>query len=77
MRMKEDQGAEKPWSKPACNVHVGTEDQFVVGFSIHQRTGDTGCLIPHVEQVQARLVRLLKHHKSELLRKKLFRADFL
>ena len=61
MRMKEDRGAEKPWPKPAYNVQLGTEDQFVVGFSIHQRAGDTGCLIPHLEQVQARLGRLPKN----------------
>lgn len=58
MRMKEDRGAERPWPKPAYNVQVGTEEQFVVGFSIHQRAGDTGCMIPHLEQVQARLGRL-------------------
>jgi transposase len=58
MRMKEDRGAEKPWPKPAYNVQVGTEDQFVVGFSIHQRAGDTGCMIPHLEQVRVRLGRL-------------------
>jgi transposase len=61
MRMKEDRGAEKPWPKPAYNVQLGTEDQFVVGFSIHQRAGDTGCLIPHLEQVKARLGRLPKN----------------
>jgi hypothetical protein len=61
MRMKEDRGAEKPWPKPAYNVQVGTEDQFVVGFSIHQRAGDPGCMIPHLEQVQARLGRLPKN----------------
>lgn len=61
MRMKEDRGAEKPWPKPAYNVQVGTEDQFVVGFSLHQRAGDTGCMIPHLEQVQARLGRLPKN----------------
>jgi transposase/ribosomal protein S20 len=44
MRMKEDRGAEKPWPKPAYNVQLGTEDQFVVGFSIHQQAGDPGCL---------------------------------
>jgi transposase len=61
MRMKEDRGAEKPWPKPAYNVQVGTEDQFVVGFSIHQRAGDPGCLIPHLEQVRTRLGRLPKN----------------
>jgi hypothetical protein len=54
MRMKEDQGTEKPWPKPAYNVQIGTEDQFVVGFSVHQQAGDPGCLIPHLEQVRAR-----------------------
>jgi transposase len=52
MRMKEDRGAEKPWPKPAYNVQVGTEGQFIVGFSVHKRAGDTPCLIPHLEQVR-------------------------
>jgi transposase len=52
MRMKEDRGAERPWPKPAYNVQVGTEGQFIVGFSVHDQAGDTGCLIPHLEQVQ-------------------------
>ena len=55
MRMKEDRGAEKPWPKPAYNVQVGTEGQFIVGFSVHGRAGDTACLIPHLEQVRANL----------------------
>lgn len=50
MRMKEDRGAERPWPKPAYNVQVGTEGQFIVGFSVHDQVGDTGCLIPHLEQ---------------------------
>ncbi len=58
MRMKEDRGAEKPWPKPAYNVQMGTENQFVVGFSLHQRSGDTACLIPHLRGVQATLGRL-------------------
>jgi hypothetical protein len=55
MRMKEDRGAEKPWPKPAYNVQAGTEGQFIVGFSVHGRAGDTACLIPHLEQVRANL----------------------
>jgi transposase len=50
MRMKEDRGAEKPWPHPAYNVQIGTEGQFVVGYSLHQRAGDPGCFIPHMEQ---------------------------
>jgi transposase len=53
MRMKEDRGAERAWPKPAYNVQLGTEDQFIVGFSVHDQAGDTGCLIPHLEQVRA------------------------
>jgi len=52
MRMKEDRGAEKPWPKPAYNVQIGTEGQFITGYSVHNRAGDTPCLIPHLEQVR-------------------------
>ena len=50
--MKEDRGVEKPWPKPAYNVQVGTEGQFIVGFSVHNRAGNSACLIPHLEQVR-------------------------
>jgi transposase len=55
MRMKEDRGAEKPLPKPAYNLQMGTEDQFVVGFSVHQRAGDTSCFIPHMEGLKRNL----------------------
>jgi transposase len=55
MRMKEDRGAERPWPKPAYNVQIGTEGQFVVGFSVHGRAGDTSCLIPHLENLHTQL----------------------
>ncbi len=55
MRMKEDRGAKEPLPRPAYNVQAGTEGQFVVGFSLHQRSGDTACLIPHLAGVQANL----------------------
>ena len=58
MRMKEDRGAEKPWAKPAYNVQLGTENQFVIAFSLHQKPGDTTCLIPHLEGLQHQLGRL-------------------
>lgn len=58
MRMKEDRGAEKPWPKPAYNVQIGTEGQFIVGFSVHGQAGDPTCLIPHLEQVERNLGRL-------------------
>jgi hypothetical protein len=58
MRMKEDRGAEKPWPKPAYNVQIGTEGQFIVGFSVHGQAGDPTCLIPHLEQLERNLGRL-------------------
>lgn len=65
-RMKEDRGAEKPLPKPAYNVQNGTEGQFVVGFSLHQRAGDTACLIPHLEGVKASL-NAIARRKPEIL----------
>lgn len=47
MRMKEDH-MKNGQLKPGYNVQIGTEDQFIVGFSIHQRPADTGCLKPHL-----------------------------
>jgi hypothetical protein len=67
-RMKEDRGAEKPLPKPAYNVQTGTEGQFVVGFSLHQRAGDTACLIPHLEGVKANLSSIARR-KPELFPK--------
>jgi hypothetical protein len=55
MRMKEDRGEEKPWPKPAYNVQIGTEEQFIVGYSTHGQAGDTTCLIPHLDQVRHNL----------------------
>lgn len=51
MRMKEDH---QPNSQPkaAYNVHNGTENQFVVWFSVHQEAGDSPCFIPHLEKLK-------------------------
>ena len=38
--------------KAAYNVQLGTENQFVVGFSLHQEAGDVNCLVPHLEGVK-------------------------
>lgn len=52
MRMKEDRGAERPWAKPAYNVQTGTEGQFIVGYSVHNKSSDPICLIEHLEGLQ-------------------------
>jgi len=35
--------------KPAYNIQVSSENQFITHYSIHQKTTDTTCLIPHLE----------------------------
>jgi transposase len=57
MRMKEDH-MKNGQLKPGYNVQLGTENRFVVGFSVHQRPGDSTCLVPHLEELRARWGRL-------------------
>lgn len=38
--------------KPAYNVQLGTDDQFIGSYSVHQRPTDTRCLIPQLEHVR-------------------------
>jgi transposase len=54
MRMKEDH-LQNAQLKPAYNVQMGTENQFVVGYSVHQQASDSACLIPHLESIQEHL----------------------
>lgn len=54
MRMKGD-SMRIPMLKPGYNVHIGTENQFIVGFSVHQNPSDTVGFIPHLEQVEKNL----------------------
>ncbi|GGJ77885.1 transposase [Anoxybacillus voinovskiensis] len=51
MRLKEDH-MRNGQLKPAYNVQVGSSDPFILGYSLHQRPGDTRCLLPHLETVQ-------------------------
>jgi Transposase DDE domain len=46
MHMKNDE------TLPAYNGIIGTEDQFVVNFSIHQTGSDTVCFKEHIEQLE-------------------------
>lgn len=54
MRMKEDH-MRNGQLKAGYNVQMGTENQYVIGFSIHQRPGDTSCLKEHLEQLSKSL----------------------
>ncbi len=51
MRMKEDH-MKNGQLKPGYNVQMGTENQFVTGYSIHQRPGDTSCMKDHLNNVE-------------------------
>ncbi|WP_368483957.1 transposase [Geobacillus sp. LEMMY01] len=51
MRWKEDH-MRNGQLKPVYNVQVGSSDQFILGYSLHQRPGDTRCLLPHLETVR-------------------------
>lgn len=49
MRMKEDH-MKNGQLKPAYNVQISTNNQYIASYSIHQNTTDTNTLIPHISQ---------------------------
>lgn len=49
MRMKEDH-MKNGQLKPAYNVQISTNNQFIASYSIHQDTTDSKTLIPHIRQ---------------------------
>lgn len=57
MRMKEDH-MRNGQLKPGYNVQIGTENQYIIGYSIHQRPGDTSCLKEHLEKAKEIIGRL-------------------
>ena len=50
MRMKEDP-MKNGQLKAGYNVQIGTENQFILGYSIHQKPTDTTTLIPHMKKL--------------------------
>ena len=59
MRMKEDH-MRNGQLKPGYNVQIGTENQFILAYSLHQRPTDTRCLQPHMEKTRQILGKLPK-----------------
>lgn len=57
MRMKEDH-MRNGQLKPGYNVQIGTENQFVIDYTIHQRAGNSGCFIPHLKHLEKTLGKL-------------------
>ncbi len=54
MRMKDDHMRNRSL-KPGYNVQIGTENQFIVGFSLHQVSTDSATLPAHLQQVKENL----------------------
>jgi transposase len=48
MRMKEDH-MKNGQLKPAYNIQIGTSEQFIINYTIHQTTTDWPIFIPHME----------------------------
>jgi len=48
MRMKEDH-MKNGQLKPAYNLQVSTENNFITNYSLHQRPGDTATFIDHMQ----------------------------
>jgi transposase len=65
MRMKEDRGAKRPWTKPAYNVQLGTEGQFIVAATVHNQSSDAPCFIPLMESMRVGLKRLPKNSSAD------------
>jgi transposase len=57
MQMKEDHMRNRTM-KPGYNVQIGTEDQYITGFSVHQTSNDSPTLIPHLQQLKENLGKL-------------------
>lgn len=56
MCMKEDHMLNRKL-KPGYNLQIGTNNQFVINYSVHQNPGDTLTLIPHLNKLQENLGR--------------------
>src|SRR5690606_5070809 len=52
MRMKEDH-MKNGQLKPGYNVQVGTENQLILYYTIHQRPPDTRCFSPRLQRLAA------------------------
>lgn len=51
MRMREDAMLNGQW-KPGYNIQTGTENRYIVGFTIHPNPADTKTMIPHLNHLE-------------------------
>jgi len=54
MKTKDDH-FKKAQSKPSYNVQLGTENHFVVNWTMHQTPSDSACFVRHMEDTKATL----------------------
>lgn len=52
--------------KPGYNIQMGTEGQYIVGFSIHQNSSDITNMIPHLEKLKQILKPITKNSERKL-----------
>ncbi|MCK5186738.1 MAG: IS1182 family transposase [Deltaproteobacteria bacterium] len=57
MRMKEDHMLNGQL-KPGYNWQITTQDQYILGYTLHQTTNDTATLAPHIESLKESLGQL-------------------
>ena len=57
MRMKED-AMLNGQLKPGYNIQMGTENRYIVGYTIHPNPADTKTMIPHLQYLEEKLGRL-------------------
>ena len=57
MRMKED-AMLNGQLKPGYNIQIGTENRYIVGYTIHPNPTDTKAMIPHLKHLEEKLGRL-------------------
>jgi transposase len=60
MRMKEDP-MKNGQLKPGYNVQMGTENQFILFYTLHQRPTDMRCFISHMEKLRSTSIPMPKN----------------
>ena len=68
MRMKED-AMLNGQLKPGYNIQIGTENRYIVGFSVHPNPTDTKTMIPHLEHLKEKLGKLPENIVADAGRK--------
>ena len=52
MRMKKEDAMLNGQLKPGYNIQIGTENRYIVGFTIHPNPTDTKTMIPHLRHLE-------------------------